>query len=104
MVWNDKIHFYQSGRRVDLPAKIKPGIVAHAFAIRAAIEGGLREYDFLGGASRYKTELALATRPLVSLRAARKTLREALFTGLDRAAAHFRERGEGDAGREVRER
>lgn len=96
VVWNDKIYFYQSGRRVDLPGKLRPGIVAHALAIRAAIEEGLREYDFLGGARRYKTELSLATRPLVTVRAARRSLREALLGGLDRAAARLRARSRGE--------
>ena len=62
-------YFYQSGRRVDVPKAVRPGIALHALAIRASIESGLREYDFLAGASRYKRELALATRPLVTLRA-----------------------------------
>ncbi len=64
-----KLHFYQSGRRLDVPKALRPGIALHALAIRAAIESGLREYDFLGGASRYKRELSLATRPLLTLRA-----------------------------------
>jgi CelD/BcsL family acetyltransferase involved in cellulose biosynthesis len=72
------VYFYQSGRRLELPKGIRPGIVLHAHAIRAAIEAGHREYDFLAGVSRYKMELALATRPLVTLRAARPSFIEAL--------------------------
>jgi CelD/BcsL family acetyltransferase involved in cellulose biosynthesis len=78
IVWRGKVHFYQGGRRVDLPAKLRPGIVAHALAIERAIEGGLREYDFLGGEARYKQQLATASRPLVDLRAARPSTRERL--------------------------
>ncbi|HJT77824.1 MAG TPA: GNAT family N-acetyltransferase, partial [Gemmataceae bacterium] len=50
--WGGKISFYQSGRRTDLPANVRAGVVVHAYAIRRAIEAGLREYDFLGGVSR----------------------------------------------------
>jgi CelD/BcsL family acetyltransferase involved in cellulose biosynthesis len=74
--WNGKISFYQAGRRTDLPDHVRPGVAIHAYAIRKAIEAGLREYDFLGGVSRYKMQFALATRPLVEVRAARRSLVE----------------------------
>jgi CelD/BcsL family acetyltransferase involved in cellulose biosynthesis len=77
IVWQDKIHFYQSGRKLDLPKTIRAGIVIHAHAIRGAIEAGLREYDFLGGAARYKMDLAPAARSIVRLRAARPSVIEA---------------------------
>ena len=76
VVWGGKSRFYQSGRKVELPRQLRPGIVMHACLIRASIEAGLTEYDFLGGTSRYKTDLATAQRPLVSLRAARASLVE----------------------------
>jgi hypothetical protein len=74
--WRGKVYSYQCGRRVDLPREIRPGIVMHAHAIRGAIAAGMREYDFLGGASQYKRKLAPATRPLVRLRAVRPGVRE----------------------------
>jgi predicted ATP-grasp superfamily ATP-dependent carboligase/CelD/BcsL family acetyltransferase involved in cellulose biosynthesis len=78
LVGRGKVSFYQSGRRLDLPRGLRPGIVMHALAIRRAIEAGRREYDFLGGVARYKRQLALAARPLVRVRAvrARDGLRE----------------------------
>jgi CelD/BcsL family acetyltransferase involved in cellulose biosynthesis len=83
------VYFYQSGRVLDLPKAIRPGIVLHAHAIRSAIEAGHREYDFLAGSSRYKLDLALATRPLSTLRATRPSLMESLrklgTTSLDAA-------------------
>jgi len=89
VVRNGVVYFYQSGRRLDLPKSIRPGIVLHAHAIRAAIERGCREYDFLAGTSRYKLDLALASRPLVTLRATRTSVVEALRSvtqaGLDAA-------------------
>jgi CelD/BcsL family acetyltransferase involved in cellulose biosynthesis len=90
VVWNGKVYFYQSGRKPDLPGKLRPGIVSHAFAIRRAIELGLREYDFLKGTSRYKEELALAARPIVEVRAARRSLREALRGQTERGIAVVR--------------
>jgi CelD/BcsL family acetyltransferase involved in cellulose biosynthesis len=77
LVHAGRVQFYQSGRRADLPPKVRPGLVLHARAIERAIASGHREYDFLPGASDYKLGLALATRPVVTLRAAPPTLREA---------------------------
>jgi CelD/BcsL family acetyltransferase involved in cellulose biosynthesis len=71
IVFDDNVYFYQSGRKLDVPKRIRPGLVLHAYAIRRAIAAGRKTYDFLAGGSRYKKELALATRPLVELRAAR---------------------------------
>jgi len=87
-VWNDKVYFYQSGRKTDVPNRIRPGIVLHAHAIRRAIEAGRREYDFLGGMDAYKMTFALATRPLVQLRAIRPSLRETLRVLARQAATH----------------
>ncbi|MGA7123140.1 MAG: GNAT family N-acetyltransferase [Polyangiaceae bacterium] len=74
-VYAGRVQFYQSGRRVDVPRSVRPGIAIHALSIRFSIGEGRKEYDFLGGASRYKRDLALATRPLVTLRAVAPGLR-----------------------------
>jgi CelD/BcsL family acetyltransferase involved in cellulose biosynthesis len=76
IVWDGKVYFYQSGRKVDVPEGVRPGIVLHTHAIRRAIAAGLCEYDFLAGPARYKTQLALASRSLVDLRVARPSVRE----------------------------
>ena len=76
VVWNNKVTFYQFGRKVDVPRHVRPGIALLCMAMRRAIEAGRREFDFLGGESMYKSQLALAARPLVQLRFARRTLRE----------------------------
>lgn len=90
LVWNDKVYNYQSGRRMDLPDPLRPGLAAHAMAIRRAIELGRREYDFLGTVRRYKREFATAERPLVTLEAARPGLRDAARRLVDRFAAPLR--------------
>jgi hypothetical protein len=71
IVWNDRVYFYQCGRRTDLPDKLRPGIVMHVHAMQRAIERGCREYDFLSGASQYKNQLASDHNPLVQVRALR---------------------------------
>lgn len=78
LVWNNKVYFYQSGRALDLPRHLRPGIVLICHALRAAIEDGRREFDFLGGDSLYKRHLALDARPIERLRIARPALRERL--------------------------
>ena len=94
VVYRRKLYFYQSGRRVDVPRGVRPGISLHAMAIRASIEAGRLEYDFLAGASRYKRDLALATRSLVTLRAVAPSLRaravEAARSIAERAIARVR--------------
>jgi CelD/BcsL family acetyltransferase involved in cellulose biosynthesis len=92
IVWNEKVYFYQSGRRVDLPGRVRPGIVLHARAIQHAIESGRREYDFLNGATRYKRQLSLASRPLVRVRVARAPVRERLHGIVERGVGVLRVR------------
>jgi CelD/BcsL family acetyltransferase involved in cellulose biosynthesis len=75
IVFGNKVYFYQSGRRMDVPKTVRPGIAMHALAIQRSIEHGRREYDFLQGASRYKRDLAHASRALVTLRAVAPHLR-----------------------------
>jgi CelD/BcsL family acetyltransferase involved in cellulose biosynthesis len=82
-VWNGKSYFYQGGRKLDVPNQIRLGLVMHAAIIRNAIERGLREYDFLSGTSRYKVELALRARPIVSIRATRPSAAEAVRCAAD---------------------
>ena len=75
VVFGNKVYFYQSGRRMDVPKAVRPGIAMHALAIKRSIEVGRREYDFLQGASRYKRDLARGSRALVTLRAVAPHLR-----------------------------
>jgi CelD/BcsL family acetyltransferase involved in cellulose biosynthesis len=91
VIWNGKVHFYQGGRTLDVPKGIRPGIVLHARAIRRAIEAGRSEYDFLGGTSQYKLDLATSVRPLASLRAARVRLRERARDAAVRSVALVRQ-------------
>jgi len=90
LIWNRKVHFYQSGRSLDVPKGIRPGIVLHALAIRRAIEAGFREYDFLAGNSQYKRELATHSRPIAALRAVRARHRERARRAAERGIEQLR--------------
>lgn len=97
---NDKaLQLYQTGRVVDLPETVRPGIALVALAIRYAIEHGFTEFDFLGGPMRYKRQLASKSRPLVDLHAYRLSVpvaaRQLLRMGADLsryARRRFKER------------
>src|SRR5262249_10830335 len=91
IVWNNKVYFYQSGRDTTLPGNLRPGVVIIARAMQQAIEAGRREFDFLGGDSTYKMQLALATRPLVELRVARPGVRETARRLIESGAALYRQ-------------
>jgi len=84
IVWEDKVYFYQCGRKVDLPEEIRPGTVLLAHAIRQAIERGRREFYFLGSEMRYKTLLASGHRPRVEVRVARPSLVETAHQVIER--------------------
>ncbi|HVJ16421.1 MAG TPA: GNAT family N-acetyltransferase [Polyangiaceae bacterium] len=75
IIYGNKVHFYQSGRKLEVPKAVKPGMAIHSLAIRRSIELGHSEYDFLNGASQYKRKLATATRSLVTLTATAPELR-----------------------------
>jgi CelD/BcsL family acetyltransferase involved in cellulose biosynthesis len=76
MTWGDKTIAYQTGRSSNVPNNVRPGGVILAYAVRAAIEAGRREFDFLADEAPYKLQMASASRPLVRLRAYRVGLRE----------------------------
>ncbi|WP_437751550.1 GNAT family N-acetyltransferase [Sorangium sp. So ce1389] len=90
LVWNNKLYFYQCGRRVDLPKGLRPGTVIHAHAIRAAIAEGRREYDFLDSPCQYKLALSLSARPLIELRAARPSVNDSARRAAELAAHELR--------------
>ena len=90
LVWNNKVYFYQCGRKADAPRGQRLGVVMVAYALRAAVESGRREFDALAGASLYKSQLLPAARPLVQVRAARRSFREWLRRAAERGIAGAR--------------
>jgi CelD/BcsL family acetyltransferase involved in cellulose biosynthesis len=91
-VWDNRVLFYQGGRTVAVPKGVRPGIVLHAHLIKAAIEAGRSEYDFLPGESQYKRQLATASRPVVALRVVRAVVRDLACRALERGVDYLRER------------
>jgi CelD/BcsL family acetyltransferase involved in cellulose biosynthesis len=55
-----RVSLYQSGFAYGEDARLKPGMVCHTLAIEAYVKRGVRVYDFLGGADRYKKTLSNA--------------------------------------------
>jgi len=90
IVWNNKVYFYQTGRKLDLPSHLRPGFVLITQAIRRAIETGRREFDFLGGAAVYKSQLALAERSIEKLRVSRASLIEGAYRIAESSIARLR--------------
>jgi hypothetical protein len=52
-------YFYLQGVSYEANGKYKPGLVAHTFAIDHFIRKGYDYYDFMGGESQYKKQLAI---------------------------------------------
>ncbi len=71
-----KTYFYQCGRKIDVPDKVRIGIVMNALLLQKAIARGDREFDFLGGAAQYKLRFTETTRPIVEIRIAAPGARE----------------------------
>jgi CelD/BcsL family acetyltransferase involved in cellulose biosynthesis len=68
LVFQGRVHFFQSGLSYYDDRKLKPGLVAHALAIQHYVDVGEHEYDFLGGDPapvRYKRSMSSHRRPLV---------------------------------------
>jgi CelD/BcsL family acetyltransferase involved in cellulose biosynthesis len=91
IIWDNKVLFYQGGRTLDVPKGVRPGIVLHARLIRAAIEAGRSEYDFLPGSSQYKMQLATASRPVTRVRAAQAPVRDLACQALEWGLTQVRE-------------
>jgi CelD/BcsL family acetyltransferase involved in cellulose biosynthesis len=98
LIWDNKVLFYQGGRTLEVPKAVRPGIVLHARSIRAAIEAGRSEYDFLAGMSQYKLQLSTARRPMLQIRAARAPVRDVARLAIELGAAAWRARRTAAAG------
>ena len=75
-VANGRAYFYQCGRTLRTPAKVRLGIVMVILALQEAMVRGLAEFDFLGGEAQYKSLFAQDERRLCQIRGARRGLLE----------------------------
>ena len=78
-ITRSKFDGYQSGiSRSDSCPIDSPGTTAHLLLMKALIDRGITEYDFLRGNSSYKERLATRSDPLVGLAVSRPTFRTAV--------------------------
>lgn len=64
---NKNVYFYLQGLSYEADHKLKPGLVAHAMASQYFLEQGMNIYDYMGGYSQYKCQLATRSEDLVSV-------------------------------------
>ncbi len=62
-----KVYFYLHGLKFESDGKLKPGLVAHTMATEYYMSQGMDHYDYLGGDSQYKVQLAQRTEDLVTV-------------------------------------
>ena len=89
--YGDKLYYYQAGRTVDVPPKVRLGIVILVDGLKDAMARGLREFDFLAGQAQYKSLFTDTSRKIVELRVAKPTLREAVRKTLTTGVRMFRQ-------------
>ena len=84
IVAGDRYHFYQSGYDPAWAAR-SVGLVALGLSLEAAIEAGLRRYDFLRGTEAYKFDWADDARHTVAVRIAARGLPAVLVRSREEA-------------------
>jgi CelD/BcsL family acetyltransferase involved in cellulose biosynthesis len=90
-VYGGKVWCYQGGWLREYE-KWSLGTILLARVIQWSIEHGLREYDFLGGAARYKEEWGTATRQMGDYLGYRRTLAGQAFRLATRGKARLKTR------------
>lgn len=61
------VYFYLQGINYGNDNKLKPGLLAHAYATQYYYDKGMKKYDFMGGYSQYKQQLSKSSSNLVTL-------------------------------------
>jgi CelD/BcsL family acetyltransferase involved in cellulose biosynthesis len=80
--YRDKVYAYQCGVKIQEDSNISIGTIADVYAIGQAISEGLKEYDFLAGATYYKKRLTTNERSIVTLRIGKRSVKEAAFNAI----------------------
>jgi len=60
ILYRKNVYFYLQGIQYDADSKLKPGLTAHSMLIEHYLHEGMKTYDFMGGHSQYKQQLAKA--------------------------------------------
>lgn len=68
LVCRGQAYFYLQGVQTETDGKLKPGLCGHALLMQYFLEQELDVYDFMGGESQYKRQLANAENRFVTLR------------------------------------
>jgi len=82
------VYFYLHGLRYDDDGKLKPGLVAHSLASQLYMENGMDVYDYMGGYSQYKLQLAERIEDLVTVCIQKPRIRFAV-ENLGRSVKHL---------------
>ena len=53
-----RVYFYLHGINYHAHKNLKPGLVAHTLATQSYLQRGMSKYDYMGGESQYKNQLA----------------------------------------------
>lgn len=72
---NEKVFFYLQGLNYESDNKLKPGLVAHALITQYYLDRGFGNYEYMGGYSQYKCQLATRSEDLVSVCIQRPSLK-----------------------------
>ncbi len=64
---NKTVYFYLHGLKYESDKKLKPGLVAHTLATQYFYQRGMEKYDYMGGFSQYKEQLADLSEKLVTV-------------------------------------
>lgn len=67
LIEGKKVFFYLHGLHFEDDPKLKPGLVAHSLASQYYLEQGMDIYDYMGGYSQYKHQLAEQSENLVTV-------------------------------------
>ena len=65
---NQTVYFYLQGIKYEDDKKLKPGLVAHSLASQYYMDQNLDLYDYMGGYSQYKKQLAAESVKMVSIK------------------------------------
>lgn len=68
LINNGCVSFYLQGLLYEQDKMLKPGLVAHSLATQYFIDNGMMIYDYMGGYSQYKTQLANRSEDLATIR------------------------------------
>ncbi|MBC8386241.1 MAG: GNAT family N-acetyltransferase [Gammaproteobacteria bacterium] len=58
LIQNKNVYFYLQGLSYESDNKLKPGLVAHSLITQYYLDKGMNLYDYMGGYSQYKAQLA----------------------------------------------